>query len=76
MSLAWMTWKNWAALLIPAILSNSRELQEVESNATGSAMRGNLRKAWEEESRGDDGHSLAPAVKLDQEADALVAAGL
>jgi len=44
--------------------------------ATGSAMRGNLRKAWEEESRGDDGHSLAPAVKLDQEADALVAAGL
>jgi len=68
-----MTLKNWAALLIPALPPNPRDLQEEESSANGCLA---LRKSVE--STGETSRVAQPrrAKELHEEADAAVAAGL
>jgi hypothetical protein len=72
-----MTLKNWAALLIPALPPNSHDLQEKESSANGCLM---LRKSVESNgrsiSRGELRSHAPRAMKLDQAADAAIAAAL
>src|SRR5258708_7830786 len=72
-----MTLKNWAALLIPVLPPNPRDLQEKESSANGclvprKSVESNGRSIW----RGALRRHAPRAMKLDQEADAAVAAGL
>src|SRR5882762_6076177 len=63
-----MTLKNWAALLIPALPPNPRDLQEEESSANGCLV---LRKSVESNARNiSRGAAPRRAKELDQEADA------
>src|SRR5260370_39525688 len=63
-----MTLKNWAALLIPVVPPNPRDLQEKESSVDGclvprKSVEGNGRSI----SRGALRSHAPPAMKLDQE---------